>query len=94
MMTTSLEEFEATLLKGPALAPPHGVTPQFVDHPSLEHLTITIFTICICLATLAVILRMWTKLLIFRQTTLDDCISSSPAGSTYNNTDASQTLFL
>ena len=93
MMTTSLEESKAMLLNGPALPPPPGVTSQFVDPPNLEQLTIGIFTTCIFLATVAVVLRMWTKLLIIRQTTLDDCISSCPVGSKYNDTDMSQTSF-
>lgn len=78
-MTTAFEEFKAKLLNGPALPPPPGVTPDFVDSSNLLHLTIAILTLCNFLATLAVILRMWTKLFIIHQTTLDDCISSSPA---------------
>lgn len=92
-MTKSLEEFKAELLNGPAMIPPPGVTSQFDDPPNLEQLTIAVFTICIFVATIAVVLRMWTKLLIIRQTTLDDCISSCPVGLKYNDTDTFQTSF-
>ena len=76
-MTTPLEQFKAKLLNGPALPPPPGVTPNFVNPENLDNLTIAIFTLCMILATLTVILRMWTKICIIRQTSMDDCISSS-----------------
>ena len=79
MMTTTPEEFEANFLNAAALAPPPGVTPNFADPPNLYNLSIAIFALCSCLGTLAVILRMGTKLFIIRQTAVEDCISSSPS---------------
>ena len=76
-MATALDKFKAQLLNGPALPPPPGVTPNFVNPANLDKLTIAIFTLCMILATLTVILRMWTKICIIRQTSIDDCISSS-----------------
>ena len=76
-MTTPLDQFRDKLLNGPALAPPPGMTSNFVNPPNLDHLTIGVFTLCMMLATLTVILRMWTKLFIIRQTALEDCMSSA-----------------
>ena len=79
MTTTTLDEFKAKLLNGPALTPPPGVTSQFVDPPNLHKLAIAILALCACLATLALLLRMGTKLFIIRQVTVEDCISSPQA---------------
>lgn len=93
MMMTIPEDFKAKLLNGPALAPPPGVTAQLVDPPNLHHLTIAIFALCICLATVALLLRVGTKLFIIRQLAVEDCMFSSQAGSKYNDTDVSQIPF-
>lgn len=93
MMTTAVEGSDTKLLNSPVRSSLTEVVPHLADSPNLRHLTIAILTLCICLATLAVILRMWTKFFIIRQTTLDDCISSSLAESKYSDTDKSQTSF-
>lgn len=91
-MATLAEEVQ-TLLSVPAMAPPPGMTPNFIDPPNLQHVVILILTVCTSLATLTVMLRIFTKIFIIHQTTFDDCTFSCPAISKYSNTDASQTSF-
>ena len=59
------------ILDGPALAPPPGVKPNFVNpdnlaHPGLEVLQLTI-------ATLVVLMRIYTKLGVLRKMQAEDC---------------------
>lgn len=73
MMEMSAEELHA-ILDAPAMAPPSGVIPNFIDPPNLQHRVIVALTLCITLSTLTVILRICTKFFIVRKTTIDDCI--------------------
>ena len=61
------------LLNGPAGTPPVGLTPNFNNPPNLD--TYVILTICICitLATVTVLLRMYTKIFITRSLAYEDC---------------------
>ena len=61
------------LLDGPALAPPLGVEPNFVDPPNLKTLGLVVIILCLILPTLAVWMRMYTKLRIIRQVVAEDC---------------------
>lgn len=61
------------LLNGPAGKPPAGVTPNFVDPPNLDVIITLTIVLCITFATIAVFIRMYTKLLLVRSTVYEDC---------------------
>lgn len=60
-------------LNGPAMHPPPGVEPNFVDPPNLEHIFILVLTLCVSFSAIAVFLRMYTKLFILRKVAFEDC---------------------
>ena len=62
-----------TLLEGPAVSPPAGVVPNF-DHPTNLDIYVTLtITLCVAFSTVAVILRMCTKVFIVRVLAWEDC---------------------
>lgn len=75
-MSMSPEQTQAalrTLLEGPAMSPPAGVVPNFDDPANLDvYFNVTI-TLCIAFSTVAVILRMYTKVCILRVLAWEDC---------------------
>ena len=77
---TSPTQFQAELrilLGGPAMSPPAGVIPAFDHAPNLDiYVTMTI-TWCVIVATLAVLLRMYTKVFILRVLAWEDCVFTS-----------------
>ena len=62
-----------TLLEGPAMSPPAGVIPDFDHAPNLDIYVIVTITLCTIFATLAVLLRMYTKVFILRVLAWEDC---------------------
>ena len=66
------DEFQV-LLNGPAGKPPAGVLPNFTDPPNLTALFILTLTVTQTLATLAVVLRVYTKWSIIRSLGYEDC---------------------
>ena len=55
------------------MSPPAGVIPDFDHAPNLDiYVTMTI-TLCVIFATLAVLLRMYTKVFILRVLAWEDC---------------------
>lgn len=76
MMATTAEERQ-TKLNGPAMAPPSGVIPNFVDPPNIEHVIILVLVLCVVLQTLALLMRIYTKVFIIRKMAVEDCMSSS-----------------
>ena len=75
-MSTASEQAQTalfTLLEGPAMSPPAGVLPNFRNPPNLNlYVTLTI-ALCISFATLAVLLRMYTKVFVVRVLAWEDC---------------------
>lgn len=63
------------LLNGPAMAPPPGVIPNFVDPPSLQKLAILSLVLHYLFSTLVVLMRLYTKIFILRQMASEDCMS-------------------
>lgn len=61
------------LLSGPAGTAPTGVIPNFDDPANLNVYVILTITICITLATVVVLLRMYTKIFITRSLANEDC---------------------
>ena len=62
-----------TLLEGPAMSPPAGVIPDFDHAPNLDIYVTVTTTLCVIVATLAVLLRMYTKVFILRVLAWEDC---------------------
>ena len=62
-----------TLLEGPATNPPAGVVPDFSDPANLDIYVTLCNSLCFAFATLAVILRMYTKMFILRVLAWEDC---------------------
>ena len=61
------------LLSGPAGTPPVGVIPNFNDPANLDTYVILTISVCMTLATVAVLLRMYTKIFIIRSLANEDC---------------------
>lgn len=62
-----------TLLEGPAMSPPVGLIPNFHDAPNLDVFVALTIALCVTFGTLAVLLRMYTKVYIVRALGLEDC---------------------
>ena len=71
-LSLSPEELQQ-LLDGPAGTPPVGVIPNFDDPPNLDTYVILTITACTTFATVAVLLRMYTKIFITRSLANEDC---------------------
>ena len=61
------------LLNGPAEKPPPGVLPNFNDPSNLDTAFIITLTFCITFATLAFLLRIYTKIFLIRSVAYEDC---------------------
>lgn len=59
------------ILDGPALAPPPGVKPNFVNPDNLAHPELAVLQLTI--ATLVVLMRIYTKLGVLRKMQAEDC---------------------
>ncbi|KAM0803966.1 hypothetical protein BDR22DRAFT_886260 [Usnea florida] len=74
---TSSEQAQASLrglLEGPAMSPPTGVIPNFHDPPNLDAFVALTISLCIGFGTLAVALRMYTKVFILRVLAWEDYV--------------------
>lgn len=56
-----------------AVPPPPGVTPNFVDPPSLRNYDYASKAICVFLTTSIVAMRMYTKVALVKKTAVEDC---------------------
>ena len=65
-------------LDGPALAPPPGVRPDFINPANFQDVAMGILALSISISTVGIWIRMYTKLYIFRETRWEDCNSSYP----------------
>ena len=75
-MNMSPEQAQAalhTLLEGPAMSPPAGVAPNLHDPANPDVYVALTVTLCVAFATVAVILRMYTKVFILRVLAWEDC---------------------
>ena len=61
------------LLEGPAMSPPTGMISNFQDPSNLDVFIALTITLCVTFGTLAVLLRMYTKLFILRALAWEDC---------------------
>lgn len=69
------------LLDGPAGPPPPGVVPNLENPPNKQSVGRGLLLTCLCLATVAVILRLYTKVIIMRQFRASDGKFVCPHGS-------------
>lgn len=67
----------------PAMKPPKGSEPNFINPPSHDKANVILHTICLTLTTLFVMMRLYTRHYISQWIGWDDCKS------TYNNRDLS-----
>ena len=65
------------LLNGPAGTPPAGVVPNFATPPNLHVYINLTLTLCFIFATLACIIRMYTRMVLVRSVGYDDCRCSN-----------------
>ena len=70
----------AVLAKTPALAPPSGITPNFIDPPTLSTVVITIDVLFLTLMLPIAILRLYSKIWLARSFWYDDGMSPSLDG--------------
>lgn len=76
-MATALETIPLAILEQlPGMTPPPGQVSNFVDPPNLSVAVAVVLTICSVLMTVAVGLRVYSKLDSARSFSLDDCGSS------------------
>jgi hypothetical protein len=61
------------LLNGPAMQPPPGVVSNFIDPPNFKEDMVVEEIILLTLSTIAISIRLYTKLRINRQENLEDC---------------------
>ena len=61
------------LLNGPAGTPPAGVVPSPQNPPNLNASLIVTLTLVLTFGTLAVFMRMYTKVFIIRSVAYEDC---------------------
>ena len=61
----------------PAMTPPAGVQPNFVNPPSLEPLSIAVIVLCLSLTLIALCIKLFTKLWI-KSLRIEDCMSFMP----------------
>lgn len=62
-----------TLLERPAMSPPAGVMPNLHNPVNLDVYVVVTITLCVAFATVAVLLRMYTKIFILRVLAWEDC---------------------
>jgi hypothetical protein len=68
------EQIQA-LLERPALAPPPGIEPNFVNPPDLKAVDYAVMSIAILLPTIAIALRLYTKAFVIRKPGLEDWVA-------------------
>lgn len=66
-------------LDGPAMAPPPGIIPNYVDPPNLEKEFYIDLILCLTISVLVVSMRMWTKARLVRKVQIEDCKKLPPA---------------
>ncbi len=71
--TTPTPEQLQALLNGPAGEPPAGVLPNFQNPPNFNTFLILTLTLVLTFGTLAILMRMYTKLFIIRSVDYEDC---------------------
>jgi hypothetical protein len=68
-----LGDMRGSNLDMPALAPPPGVVPNFIDPPTNRAAIFVVFVTCLVIMTLAVAIRMYTKIFMLKKLAIEDC---------------------
>ncbi|RYP77603.1 hypothetical protein DL769_003376 [Monosporascus sp. CRB-8-3] len=68
-------ENQTAILEGPALKPPSDLLYNLDDPPNGNGVAFAAITICVTVATLAAILRAYSKILVTRNVVLEDYIA-------------------
>lgn len=71
----------AGLLDGPALPPAEGVTPQLNNHSGEQVLYFVVASLCTIIPGALLLLRLYTRLRVFRKVDLTDCKQPEKASS-------------
>lgn len=61
------------ILDGPALQPPPGIHPNFVNPEDLHIAIVVTLVLCVSISTLVFWMRVYTKLYIIHRTGWEDC---------------------
>lgn len=69
----------ALLANYPAMLPPEGVTPNFVDPYTLGPIFVIVSSVLITIMMIFVVVRIYTRIFINRKLYWDDCQSSIEA---------------
>lgn len=72
-MDSLVRRVEGPQTNYPAMPPPPGVIPNFVNYPSREHEIIVIYSVFLGVSAFFVALRMYTRIFITRCVGYDDC---------------------
>ena len=76
-MATSMESLTPgelqRLLTGPAVAPPAGIISNLHNPPNMDAVSYLTFYLCLSCATLAVVMRIYTKYFLIRAIAYEDC---------------------
>ena len=70
--STDLLDMSIDYAHTPALPPPPGVTPNFVDPESQANLFVSVTAVCIALMLPIVIMRLYSRVCITRSFAIDD----------------------
>ncbi len=65
------------LLNGPAMAPPPAVEPNFVNPKNEFVYFVLTIVLTVTISTLALLVRMYTKISIIRKVGWEDCMTDS-----------------
>lgn len=71
------QQHNQTLFDGPAMKPPTGVKPDFNHPANKQGYFILTFVLTVAVSTLAIIIRMYTKVRIIRKVGWEDCMVTS-----------------
>ena len=61
------------LLDGPAVIPPAGILPRLDNPPNIDTICYLTFSLCVSFASLAVVIRIYTKYFLIRSIAYEDC---------------------
>lgn len=62
-----------SLLDGPAVTPPAVIISSLDNPPNIDTVCYLTFLLCVSFASLAVIIRIYTKLVLIRSVAYEDC---------------------
>ena len=68
------------MLAGPAMAPPVGVMPNFIDPPSTGPVLVDVGAVLVAIMVVFVAIRIITKASISHKVTWDDCMQALSNG--------------